>query len=77
MKSFVTISRYWKNPKILTTISTEGISLQADLADFVSALKQEIGSVAMTFTQKTFEAKIDSAVLAVLKKIKEESIKVI
>ena len=77
MKNVLTISRYWNNPKILTTISFEGIALQMDLDDFIIAFKQEIGSIATTFTQKAFAAKIDNAVTIILKRVKEESIKVV
>jgi hypothetical protein len=45
MKSVITISRYWTNPKIQTTITNESISLQVSLDDFISELKTEIGSV--------------------------------
>ena len=76
MKKIVTISRKWDNPKILTTISDEGISLQMDMVDFVSALKREIGSVTWIFTEKDFESRLDTAVMAVLQGIKEESAKV-
>lgn len=77
MKTIVTISRHWNNPKITTTISLEGIALQMNLDDFIIALKQEIGSITTTFTQKTFSLKIDNAVSMILKRVKEESIKVV
>ena len=77
MKTVVTISRYWTNPKITTSISREGITMQMDMDDFVAALKKEIGSVTMIFTQKGIESKIDTAVTSVLEKIKEESVKVV
>jgi len=77
MKSVITISRYWDKPEILTTLSTEGISLQTNLVDFIEALVQEIGSVTWVFTDKKFREKLDQAVIEVTEKIKEESIKVI
>lgn len=77
MKNILTISRYWNNPKIITTISSEEISLQMDLDDFCIALKQEIGSIATTFTQKAFAIKFDNAIAIILKRVKEESIKTI
>ena len=76
-KRTVTISRYWNKPTITTTVSVDGISLEIGLDDFIGALKQEIGSITMTFTQKAFSIKMDNAIELVLKKIKEESIKVI
>lgn len=73
--SKVTISRYWNNPKISTIVTTEGISLTIELEDFITALKEEIGSVSTTFTKKSFSQQLDNAVITVLEKIKEESIK--
>lgn len=73
----VTISRYWNNPLIKTTMTDESISLSVSMDDFLSAVKNEIGSVSTTFTQKAFELKFDDAVKTVLGKIKEESIKAI
>ena len=77
MKSVVTISRYWKNPKITTSISTEGISIQMNMEDFITALKQEIGSVTWVVTQKTFNERLDIAIEKVLAGMKEETIKVV
>jgi hypothetical protein len=77
MKSIITISRYWNNPQIMTTISTEGISLKMDIGDFTKALKMEIGKVTWVFTQKEFEKRLNEAVRITLEKIKEESIKAV
>jgi len=77
MKSVVTISRYWNNPKITTSISSEGISLQTDLTDFIEALILELGPVTWVITDKQFRDRLDKAVTTVIEKIKEESIKVV
>ena len=74
-KTKVTISRYWDNPTITTVVTNESISLSIDINDFISFLKKEIGSIALTFSNKSFEEKIDNAVATVLEKIKEESAK--
>lgn len=66
----------WNNPQIITTVSNESISLEADLNDFITALKQEIGSIKFVFTQKEFEKRLDDAVETILAKVKEETIKV-
>jgi hypothetical protein len=76
-KSIVTVSRHWNNPEILTNITDESISLSIHLSDFISALKEEIGSVTTTITQKSFSDKMDKAVVGVIERIKEESAKVI
>jgi len=76
-KRTLTISRHWHRPEITTTVSVEGISMNIDLDDFITALKEEIGSITMVFTQKKFELKVDNAVEAALQKIKEESIKAV
>ena len=75
--SVVTVSRLWNNPEIKTTVSTEGIDLSISLDDFVTAVIQEMGSVAMTFTGNQLRTKVDTAVVKVIKGIKEESIKVV
>lgn len=77
MKAVITISRYWDNPKIFTTISEDGINLQTDLDDFITALIQEIGSVTWVVTSPQFKKRVDKAVSTTLSKIKEESIKVV
>jgi hypothetical protein len=77
MKSVITISRHWNNPKITTTISQEGISLQIDIQDFMKGIVEEMGSIATTFTKSAFEKKLTDAINVVLEKVKEESIKVV
>ena len=77
MKTVITVSRYWNNPKITTTISKSGISLQMDMEDFVKALKTEIDSVTWVFTKDEFEKRVDAAVEKILRGIKEESVKVV
>jgi hypothetical protein len=77
MKTFITVSRKWNNPKIVTTLSEEGISLVMDMGDFAKALKQEIGKVTWVFTQAEFEKRLDAAIANVLQGVKEESIKVV
>lgn len=76
-KSVVTISRKWNNPKILTTINDEEISLKIELSDFVDAVIQEIGSVTFTVRDSSFRAKVYQAVERVLEGVKEESAKVV
>ena len=75
--TFITISRYWNNPKISTTISMEGIALQSDLDDFVEAIIREIGPITWIVTEKQFREKVSTAVHKVTEMIKEESIKVV
>ena len=75
-KSVVTISRNWNNPKIITTITGEKISIQMSIEDFVTALKAEIGSVTWVVTKAAFDTKLDEAVSRVIEGIKDESAKV-
>lgn len=72
----VTISRYWNRPEINITVNDESISLNMKMDDFIKALKEEIGSVTWTFRDKTFNETMDNAVQSVIKKVKEESVKV-
>ena len=77
MKSIITVSRKWDNPKITTTLSDEEIKLQCKLTDFLNALKTEIGSTTFTVTKSGFNKQFDKAVERVLQGIKEESAKVV
>ena len=77
MKTVVTVSRKWNNPRITTTISSTGISLEMDMDDFKEALKRELGSIAMVFTKGQLSQRIDDAVRSIIEGIKEESIKVV
>jgi glutamate mutase epsilon subunit len=77
MSDTLTISRHWHKPTIHTTVTPAGIAITIPLEDFILAVKQEIGSVAMTFTRATFSAQLDAAIFNALEKIKEESIKVL
>jgi hypothetical protein len=72
----VTISRYWNRPEINITVNDELISLNMKMDDFIKALKEEIGSVTWMFRDKTFNETMDNAVQSVIKKVKEESVKV-
>ena len=77
MRACVTVSRKWNNPKITTTVDAEGITLKIDLADFVEAVKREIGPITLVFKQDTFFGLMDSAIEKVIAGIKDESAKVV
>ena len=74
----ITISKYWNNPRIAVNliVTDKSISVQVSLNSFIRALKQEIGSVTLIVKQNSFEQKVDAAVREVIRKIKEESAKV-
>ena len=74
-KLVVTVSRYWHEPKILTYIDGNEISLtismddfvkamvqEIDLSEIVSQIKNEIGSVRWVFKDETWDKKFDQAV---------------
>jgi hypothetical protein len=82
MKTIVTISRKWDNPQIETTVWKKGeneqglyVEITLDMKNFVSALKEEIGSVATVITKEGISKKIDMAVANVLAAMKEEWVK--
>lgn len=77
MKTLITVSRYWKNPKILNVVWGDGISMSIDIEDFKKAVKEEIGSVRWVFKNDTFGNMVDDAFKAVIEKIKEESAKIV
>lgn len=72
----VTITKLWHKPEITINVDIEGISLSIPLDDFVSALIQEIGSVATVLTQKTFSDRVEAAKERVILGIQGESLKV-
>jgi hypothetical protein len=76
-KMAITISRYWNNPKIMTVLWADGISLTCELEDFLLALQKELGSVRWIFRDKTFRAKFEDAVKVVIQRLKQESAKVV
>lgn len=77
MTTKITISKKWNNPQIKVTVDYEGIDLKTDLADFIIALKQEIGSITWTFKKDTFDKMLDEAIQRILSEIKKESVKVV
>jgi hypothetical protein len=77
MPSVVTISRMWNNPSIKTTITTDGISLDISLDDYLEALVNEIGSVTFTINNAKFKDKVKEASNRVINGVKLESTKVI
>lgn len=66
----VTISRYWNNPQISTTVTDKGIALSITMADFAEALKQELG-------WKSLFIPVDRIIAKILAQVKEESSKVV
>jgi hypothetical protein len=76
-KNIVTISRYWDKPEIITTISNESISLNANLSDFMAGLVEELWPLGIVFTKRQLAARLEKAAEIVIKKIKEESAKAI
>ena len=77
MPTFVTISRKWNRPEISITVDNAGIELRMELADFISALKEELGSVAFVIKKSTLAGRIDVAVDSIISSVKAESSKVI
>lgn len=67
--SKVVRSREWHKPKTEINISALGISESVSLEDFLKAVMVELGSIALTFRQETFEKQLDRAVTEVLKKL--------
>jgi hypothetical protein len=68
MPSYITTSRYWDNPQILSRLTVEGIAIGMEVNDFIKALKAEM---------QLTDDRMDKACDRVIKKMKEESGKVI
>jgi len=77
MKTVITISRKWNNPKIEITVDVKSISLRMDMEDFKEALKSEVGSITWTFKKDTFDTMLDEAITRVIEGVKEESAKAV
>jgi hypothetical protein len=84
MKSLISISRKWHNPKIEMELwmfqeapDNTFIRLNIELEDFIKAIQEEIGSVTWVFTKDGFKGKFDNAVKNVISGIKEESTKIV
>ena len=73
----VTVSRKWNNPQIYIDITNEGIELSMSLDDFVVALADEVGSIALTVRDATFRKKLADAAERVVSGIKDESRKAV
>lgn len=73
----ITVSRLWNNPTITTRVTDEVIKISMDVIDFKAALLREIGSVTLVFTKGELERRLDSAFAAVIRGMKEETVKVV
>lgn len=75
--TYVSITRKWHHPTIVTTVSDEKINLHIDMADFEKALAAELGAtLGAVTTRAAVLSKLGPAVKAVLEGVKEESAKV-
>jgi len=72
-----TISRYWNGPKIYYELTNDKIQLQIGFEDFIYALKAELDSPLWMFKKETLDKQIDEAAHIVLKRVKEESAKIV
>ena len=61
----------------LIRYNNQEIDLTVNWEDFIEALKEQVGSVTLTFRKATFEKQLDEAVNRVIRNIKEEGVKVI
>jgi hypothetical protein len=75
-KEVVVISRNWNNPSINIKVTLEGISLETSLMDYMAALVEEIGNPTMLVTKAQLATRLEAARVAVVEKIKAESVKV-
>ena len=73
----VTVSRKWNNPQIHINITNDEIALSIALDDFLVALADEIGSVALTVRDATFRKKLAEAAERVVSGVKDESRKAV
>lgn len=69
----VTISRYWNNPQITTTVNEEKIALTVSLPDFLASLTHELYAAGRWMTLAQLQGRVALASNQVIAKIKEES----
>jgi len=68
----VTVSHKYGSSTIKTIVSTDGVNVTMPLADFIDAVKKEIGSVTWVMKNATFEKRLDEAVDLVVRNMKRE-----
>ncbi len=73
VKTLVHVSRHWDNPAINVRVYREGIEIEISLDDFCSAIVDEIGHPAFTFSREKLRASVLDAVDIVLDKVKQSS----
>lgn len=76
-KIYITISRLWKNPQIMTILNRDGISLTISFQDFVKALTEEIQGKLPFITKKGTQKTIKKIIENISEGIKEESKKLL
>jgi len=64
--SYVTITKYWHNPRIQVLVTNEGIGLRMNIEDFKEALRREMKIHSL-----------DAAISRIIEGIKEEASKVV
>ena len=69
----VIVSRKWNSPEILVEVTSDGISLEMSLANFLESVVSEAGSPAFVFSQATLLQKLQAASTVVISEIKDAS----
>ena len=75
-KNTVSVSRYWDQPTIWTSVTVDGISLTIAIEDYLTAVAQELGPT-LSVTRASLASKLITAGDKVRRKIQEESVKAI
>lgn len=75
-KQAVVISRCWDNPSISIKVTDKEIGIEMNLADFITALAQEVGSPALLFMQQTLLEYMRLASERIIESMKQETAKV-
>lgn len=77
MKTKVVTSRKWHQPQIETFLSAEEVGAKMELADFLIAVVEHIGSPAMLLTKSALQAKVQEASDAVLDELRKATIHIV
>lgn len=70
MKQKLITSRKWHNPDIRTYMTGEEVGSEIDLADFITAVVEEIGNPTMLVTKAALKNKLEIAAQAVIHEMK-------
>jgi len=71
MNTKLVTSRKWHRPEIEAFVSQEEVGARMDIADFITAVIEHVGSPALLVSKAALRIKLEAAAEAVLKELRE------